>query len=110
MHGKAIWKPGIAKIGYNFQGLWPKITQGGLTAPPWSSSCKGQYCDACWVLAYNHKTQSFMKNEGQQKCWDKTLHVQTKRKYFVYKKMESLRIFPAYNFFVERIPHMESIE
>ena len=26
-----------------------------------------------WVMAYSHKTQSFMKNRGQQKCLNKGL-------------------------------------
>ena len=30
----------------------------------------------------------------------KRLNVQTKRKYLVYKEMQSLRIFPVYNFFL----------
>ena len=34
---------------------------------------KGQRADAHWVMAYDHKTQSFMKNGGQQKCLDKAL-------------------------------------
>ena len=29
--------------------------------------------DAHWVMAYNHKTESFKKNGGQQKCLDKAL-------------------------------------
>ena len=34
----------------------------------------------------------------------------TKRKYFVYKEMQLLRIFPVYKFFVERRSHMHTIE
>ena len=26
-----------------------------------------------WAMAYSHKTQSFMKNGGQQKCLDKSI-------------------------------------
>ena len=37
-------------------------------------------------------------------------HMLTKRKYFVSKEMQSLRIFPVYNFFVERRSHMKTIE
>ena len=36
-------------------------------------NCKVQCADARWVMAYSHKTQSFMKNECQQKCLDKAL-------------------------------------
>ena len=36
---------------------------------------QGQHADAPWVMAYSHKTQSFMKNGGQQKCLDKALAV-----------------------------------
>ena len=33
----------------------------------------GERADTRWVMAYRHKTQSFMKNGGQQKCLDKAL-------------------------------------
>ena len=33
-----------------------------------------------------------------------------KRKYFVYKEMQSLRIFHVYNFFVERRSHVKTVE
>ena len=39
----------------------------------WASSFKGQCAGALWVIAYNHKTQSFVKNGGQLKCLDKAL-------------------------------------
>ena len=39
----------------------------------WAPNCKGQYADTRWVMAYSHKTQSFMKNGGQLKCLDKAL-------------------------------------
>ena len=48
MHEKGIWKPGISEIAK---------TLGYVR----------------WVMAYGHKTQSFMKNGGQQKCLDKAL-------------------------------------
>ena len=60
LYGKAIWKPGSAEI-----------VKGGFTVPPWTHNCKGQHADAHWVMAYIHKTQSFMKNGGQQECLDK---------------------------------------
>ena len=66
MHGKAVWKPGIGEIAKAF-GIAPGPHKGGFT------SCKGQCADVCWVMAYGHKTQSFMKNGGQQKCLDKAL-------------------------------------
>ena len=50
MYEKTIWKPGSL-----------------------NPNCKGQHADACWIMAYIHKTQSFMKNRGQQKCLDKVL-------------------------------------
>ena len=35
-------------------------------------AARGQSADASWVvMAYGHKTQSFMKTRGQQKCLDK---------------------------------------
>ena len=36
-------------------------------------SCKGHRADIHWVIAYDHKTQSFNEKGGQQKCLDKTL-------------------------------------
>ena len=56
-----------------FRGLCPWTPQGGLTLPPWIPSCKWQCAGTCWGMAYSHKTQSFMKNRGQQKCLDKAL-------------------------------------
>ena len=40
---------------------------------PWTHSCKDQCVGACRVMAYDHKTQSFVKNGGQPKCLDKLL-------------------------------------
>ena len=40
----------------------------------------------------------------------KRSHVQTKRKYSVYKKIQLLRVSPVYSFFVERRSHMQTIE
>ena len=51
---------------------WNSQSSQGLR-PPWTPSCKGQCADARCVMAYDHKTQSFMKSRGQQKCLDKTL-------------------------------------
>ena len=50
-----------------------KKPKGGLQHPRLTPRCKGQHANIQWVLAYSHKTQFFMKNEGQQKCLDKTL-------------------------------------
>ena len=36
-------------------------------------AARAQYADARWVMAYDHRTQSFMKNGGQQKCLDKAM-------------------------------------
>ena len=38
-------------------------------------AARGHCADACWVMAYGHKTQFFMENGGQQKCLDKTLPI-----------------------------------
>ena len=46
----------------------------GTYSPPYEpSAARAKYADACWVMVYRQKTQSFMKNGGQQKCLDKTL-------------------------------------
>ena len=63
LHGKAIWKPGIAEI----------VKALVLTVPASTQSYKGQCADTCWIMTYDHKTQSFMKNGGQQNCLDKAL-------------------------------------
>ena len=57
MHGKAIWKPVIAR------GLQRPLE------PTAASMCWH------WFIAHDHKTQSFMKNRGQQKWLDKALYV-----------------------------------
>ena len=36
-------------------------------------AARGQCAGARWVMVYGHKTQSFMKNGGHQKCLDKAL-------------------------------------
>ena len=69
MHGKAIWKPGIAGIAKASRSVAP---QGALTLTPWNPQL--QCADTRWVIAYDHETQSFMKNGGQQKCLDKALY------------------------------------
>ena len=55
------------------KGIAPEPNKGDLQRPIWTPSCKGQHVDAQWVMAYDHKTQSFMKNRDQQKCLDKAL-------------------------------------
>ena len=66
MHGKV--KPGIAEI---------------AKAWAWTPSCQTQRADAHWVFAYSHKTESFIKNKGQQKsldnkCADQGHHIKLK--------------------------------
>ena len=61
MHGKAIWKIGIGVIAKASRGIAPWTPQGELTTAP----------------NMDHKTQSFMKNRGQQKCLDKTLRAKS---------------------------------
>ena len=45
-----------------------------IWAPYEPPVAKAQLADPCCVMAYDHKTQSFMKNGGQRKCLDKALH------------------------------------
>ena len=73
IHRKSIWKPGIGKIAKVCRGIAPGPHKGGLTVPHMSPSCKDQRADVRWIMAYERKTQSFMKNRGQQKCLDKAL-------------------------------------
>ena len=53
--------------------------QGGLQHHIWTPSCNDQHADACRVMAYSHKTQTFMENKGQQKCLDKALVISDPR-------------------------------
>ena len=48
---------------------------GVYSAPYELPAARDQQADAYWVTTYFHKTQSFMKNGGQQKCLDKALVV-----------------------------------
>ena len=73
MHGKAIWKPGISEMAKTSRDIAPGPYKGGLQRPIRTPSYNGQRADARWVMTYGHKTQSFMKNGGQQKCLDKAL-------------------------------------
>ena len=47
--------------------------KGDSQRPIWTPGCKGQRSDVRWVMAYGHKTQSFIKNGSQQKCLNKAL-------------------------------------
>ena len=73
IHGKAIWKPGISETAKTSWDIVPGPHKWGLHRPISIPSCTGQRADTRWVMAYSHKTQSFMKNGGQQKCLDKAL-------------------------------------
>ena len=67
VHGKGIWKPAIGEIAKASWGIVPGYQKWRLQRPIWAPNCKGQHADARWVIAYSHKTQSFIKNGGQQK-------------------------------------------
>ena len=79
MHGKAIGKLGIGEIAKVSKGNaigWKGRGWGGgsySTSYELPPPARTKRADAHWVMAYFHKTQSFMKNEGQQKCLDKAL-------------------------------------
>ena len=70
---KVSWKHGIGEIDKASRDIALEPLKGGLQHPIWTPSCKDQLADACWVMAYGHKTQSFMKNRDQQKFLDKPL-------------------------------------
>ena len=70
MHGKAIWKPGISEITKASTG---NAAREVYNIPYEHRAARGQSADARWVIAYSHKTQSFMKNGAQQKYLDKAL-------------------------------------
>ena len=73
MHGKAIWKSAIGEIAKASRG---NITRGGggiYSTPYETPAARGQYADTHWVMAYFHKTQSFMKNGVKQKCLYKAM-------------------------------------
>ena len=61
MHGKAVWK--------SLTGALPLDPTSGVYSMPFEPlAVRGQHADARWVMAYGHKTQSVMKNGGQEKC------------------------------------------
>ena len=76
MHGKTIWKPGIGEIAKASRDIAPGTHKGGFQRLILTPSCKGQRADVRWVMAYGHKTQSFIKNGGQQKYLHKALRWQ----------------------------------
>ena len=92
--GKAIWKPGIGEIAKVSRGIAPGPQRWGLQHPIWTPSCNVQRADACWVMAYSHKTQSFIKNRGQQKCLDKSLQCMAHKSIF---NLYSVEVFLEYN-------------
>ena len=68
IHGKATSKPGIGEIAKDSRGIAHEPHKGGLQRPIWTPSYKGQRADVCRVMAYDHKTQSFVKNGGHKNC------------------------------------------
>ena len=75
MHGKTIWKPGIGKIAKASRGIAPGPNKGGFQRPIWTPSCNSQHADARRVMAYSHKTQSFMKTEVSKSAWIKPCYI-----------------------------------
>ena len=73
MHGKTIWKPGINEMAKASRDISPGPHKEELQRHIWTPSCKGQRANARCVMAYGHKTQSFMKKGGHQKRLDKAL-------------------------------------
>ena len=64
-----IEKRGIGEIAKSSRGIAPGPHNGGLTVPHMNPpSGHGQSVDVRWVMVYGHKTESFIKNGGQQKC------------------------------------------
>ena len=79
MNSKTIWKPGIGKITKVSKDITLEPTSGIYSTPYEHPAAQSQSVDACWVMAYKHKTQSFMKNGGQQKYLDKALVMEQNR-------------------------------
>ena len=78
MHGKAIWKPELDEIAKASRGIAPGTYKegGGVYSASYEPPVAGVQCaDARCIVAYGHKTQSFMKNGGQQRCLDKALKI-----------------------------------
>ena len=70
-------------------GTLPQTPQGGrrvYSTPYEHPAARSQRADTCWVMACGHKTQFFMKNEGQQKCLVKAMHLNC----FVGQKLRSI--------------------
>ena len=64
INGKAVWKPGIGEIDKASRGIVLEPHKWCLQHPIWILDGRNQRADAPWVIAYEHKTQSFMKNGG----------------------------------------------
>ena len=67
MHGKVNWKHGNRQKAKVSRGIALGQISGVYSA----------LFETPAPMAYGHKTQSFMKNGGQQKCLDKSLHSST---------------------------------
>ena len=73
MHGKAIWKPGLDEIAKASRSIASDPT-GKFYSYPYQPPVASSHCaDSSCVMVYGHKTQSFIKTTGQQKCLGKAL-------------------------------------
>ena len=74
MHAKVTWKPG--KIAKAYSSISHEPHKRGLQHPILTPSSKWlTCCDARWVVANGHKTQSFMKNGVSKSAWIKHIIV-----------------------------------
>ena len=73
MHGKVIWKRGVGELAKASRGIAPGPHKGAYSAPFEPPVGMANLLKHIGFWPYDHKTQSFMKNGGQQKCLDKAL-------------------------------------
>ena len=61
----------MSEIAKAFKGIAPGLHKGSYSTPYEPPAARSQCADTRWVMTYGHKTQSFMKNGGQQNAWIK---------------------------------------
>ena len=70
MHGKTIWKPGINEMAKASREISPGPHKEELQRPIWTPAARANMLTHV-VMAYGHKTQSFMKKEVTKRAWIK---------------------------------------
>ena len=70
-------------------GTFPlNLTRGVYSTPCEQPAAKSQCADAHWFMAYDHKTQSFMKKEVSKSAWIKPCISMFKFQYYTMLKVD----------------------